>query len=118
MSQIGRVGELFTMYQLERRGVQAVHVDREEIDLWVRTPTGRVLTVQVKTASCVRRETINAAEIYRFFLPKNATCDLIALVALDAEVVVFCPPSETSSYVPATRMTAEGMERSIAEHLA
>ena len=39
------------MYVLELHGVQTVLADRAENDLWARTPSGRMLTVQVKTAS-------------------------------------------------------------------
>lgn len=106
------------MYQLERRGVQAVHVDREEIDLWVRTRTGRVLTVQVKAATSFNPGAGGRGPFYKFCQPKNTTADLVALVALDAEVVLICRPEDAPSSMTPRRMTAEQMERSIAEHLA
>lgn len=106
------------MYQLERRGVQVVHVDREEIDLWARTPSGRVLTIQVKAASTARPSAHGHGPGYKFFRPRNTTADLVALVALDAEVVLFCSPKDVPSTITPRRMTAEEMERTIAEHLA
>lgn len=106
------------MYQLERRGVQAVHVDREEIDLWVRTLSGRVLTIQVKATSSLKPGYKGRGPSYRFFRPKDTTADLVALVALDAEVVLICKPEDAPCNITPRRMTREEMDRSIAEHLA
>lgn len=106
------------MYQLERRGIQAVHVDREEIDLWVRTLSGRVLTIQVKAASASRPGTHGNGPSYKFYRPQNTTADLVALVALDAEVVLIFEPKDVPNTITPRRVTREEMERSIAEHLA
>lgn len=105
------------MYQLERLGVQAVLVDRDENDLWVRTPSGRMLTVQVKTATEPKGR--DRAPIYQFYVQNLApSTDLYAVVALQAEVVLFCRPDEMRTRWKVELFTPERMEASIRELLA
>lgn len=107
------------MYQLERRGVQAAHVDRDENDLWVRTPSGRMLTVQVKAASRPSVYSHDKTPRYRFHIGNlGVSTDLYALVALQAEVVLFCRPEEMRRCWAVELFTAERMEASIMELLA
>lgn len=106
------------MYQLELHGVQAVLVDRDENDLWVRTPSGRMLTVQVKTASTPEARGHERTPAYRFYAQNlGASTDVYALVALHASVVVFCTPQEMRSRWHVSEFTAERMEASIKELL-
>lgn len=117
-TKTGRLGEIIVGFHLEANGVQTAVVDREEIDLWVRTPTGRMLTVQVKTASkpLPRRDT--QRDVYSYYLPKTTTADLFALVALDQGLVLFFPNNLKTSNVRASKFTPEAMVASIAEHLS
>lgn len=105
------------MYQLERHGVQAVLIDRADHDLWVRTPSGRMLTVQVKTATAPslhgKRQTL------KYFMGNVAQkSDVYALVALHAEIVLFCSPEEMRHRWPEDAFTAERMVTSIKELFA
>lgn len=107
------------MYQLERHGVQAVLVDRDGNDLWAMTPSGRMLAVQVKTASVPTRYTKHAAPSYRFHVGNlSPSTDIYALVALQAEVVVFCAPEEMRKSWPVELFTPDRMTASIRELLA
>ena len=115
----GLVGELLAMYQLERHGVQVAHVDRDEHDLWVRTPSGRMMTVQVKTATEPRG--YKRARTPRYWLNVTnlaASTDLYAVVALQPEVVVFFYPKDMRKYFDPSELTRDRMEASIKELLA
>lgn len=110
--KVGRVGELLAAYILERNGVQVANVNRDEHDFWIRTPTGRLLTVQVKTASMSKNE------IYRFYAGNvTANTDIVALVALQPEVVLIYPGDQMRQRCPVDQFTAEHMAASIKEHL-
>lgn len=107
------------MYQLERHGVQVAHVDRDGQDLWVRTPSGRMLTVQVKTATEPRSYGTDRGLRY-YFHDGNAAIDtdLYALVALQPEVVLICRPDEMRRRWAEDLFTKERMISSIRELLA
>lgn len=106
------------MYQLERHGVQAAHVDRYENDLWVRTPSGRMLTVQVKTATQPKCYGHDRLLKYCFHVGNlAASTDLYALVALQAEVVLFCTPQEMKKRWDVELFTPERMVALIRELL-
>jgi hypothetical protein len=113
------VGELLAMYQLERHGVQVAHVDRDEHDLWVRTPSGRMLTVQVKAAAEPKRYGMAAQASYCFYVQNlAANTDVCALVALQPQVVIFCRPDEMRKRWAVELFTEERMAASIRELLA
>ena len=89
------------------------NVNRDEHDFWVRTPSGRLLTVQVKTAATVRQGK------FCFYLGNiGQNTDIIALVALHPEVVVVCPANQMLQRWPVSDFTQERMLASIKEHLA
>lgn len=107
------------MYQLERHGVQAAHVDRDENDIWARTPSGRMLTVQVKTATEPKCYGHDRQPKYCFHVGNlAASTDLYALVALRAEVVLFCAPEDMKKRWDVELFTPERMVASIRELLA
>lgn len=107
------------MYQLERHGVQAAHVDRDENDLWVRTPSGRMLTVQVKTACEPKRYGSDRKHMVYFHIGSmGASTDIYALVALHAEVVIFLRPEDMRKRFDPSLFTRERMDASIRELLA
>ena len=71
------------------------------------------MTVQVKTA------TKPEGEAFRFFIGNiGKNTDLMALVALQLEVVVICPAHEMRQRWPVSDFTQERMLASIKEHLA
>ena len=107
------------MYQLELHGVQAVLVDRDENDLWVRTPSGRMLTVQVKTASAPTCHGTERTFRVKFHIGNlGPSTDVYALVALHAEIVVFCRPDEMRKRFPVEYFTRQRMLASLEEHFA
>lgn len=118
-TRTGRLGELLAVYALEKAGVQAVRVDREEVDLWARTPTGRLLTLQVKTCSQPLRDRDRPLR-YRFSIEHGTTADLFALVALDRECMIISPtfqPRGLGHLKPET-FTEAAQAASIKEFLA
>lgn len=106
------------MYQLERHGVQVAHVDRDEHDLWVRTPSGRMLTVQVKTARQPRKHGKERPKMHFCVDSLAPSTDVYALVALHVEVVLFCRPEDMRKRFEPELFTRERMEASIRELLA
>lgn len=115
-SSTGRCGELLTMFHLEMSGVQAVLVDRAENDLWVQTPTGRMLAVQVKTAQEPRQHKGDSRPLLHFGTDHlAASTDVFALVALHARVVVFCAPQDMKRRMDPEEFTSERMDASIKE---
>ena len=118
-SATGRCGELLAMYQLELRGIQAVLVDRSENDLWVQTPSGRMLCVQVKTATEPRQHKRDNRPLLHFGTDHLAdSTDVFALVALHAGVVLFCAPQHMKRRIDPAEFTHERMSASITEHFA
>ena len=88
------------------------NVNRDEHDFWIRTPSGRLLTVQVKTAS------MSKDDMYRFYAGNvTANTDIVALVALQPEVVLIYPGNKMRQRCPVDQFTPEHMASSIKEHL-
>ena len=48
---IGRAGEFLAAHVLETQDIRVTHANVSGHDLWCRTPTGRLVSVQVKTTS-------------------------------------------------------------------
>ena len=87
-TDIGRAGEFFAAYVLERHGVECHHVDRAGSDLWCQV-NGSITTVQVKTASCPRCPGSRHKRLYyRFFAARPTAARWFALVALDRELLL------------------------------
>lgn len=71
------------------------------------------MTVQVKTASAP------SGQVYRFYSGNiGQNTDLIALVALQLEVVLIYPTNRMLQRFPVDQFTREEMAASIREHLA
>ena len=94
-SKIGRVGEFFVAYVLERHGVECHHVDRFGMDLWCRLPNERLVTVEVKTSTGARRR--GGHRPAYFFSTNSRNADWYAFVALDIERVLFVPMNEVTA---------------------
>jgi hypothetical protein len=84
---IGRVGEFFVMYTLEKYGIECHHVDRSGIDLWCRSVDGELFTVQVK-ASNPRVSKDRHTPTYKFNLLGEKIADIYVFVALDMERMI------------------------------
>jgi hypothetical protein len=120
---VGRAGEFLAASILEARGVRASHVAMYGTDLWVETPTGRMLRVQVKTSSRPSKPVRGRSETYRFLnqsRPRSGVPDphVYCLVALDLGLMVVVPRmAKGGSRVAASRFTEAEQEAGIAEYL-
>lgn len=87
-TDIGRAGEFFAAYVLERHGIECHHVDRAGSDLWCQVH-GSITTVQVKTASCPKSPGARHRRVYyRFLCARPTAARWFVFVALDRELVL------------------------------
>lgn len=109
---------MLAAYELERRGIQVATVDRDDVDLWVRTPTGRMLTVQVKATSVPQQK--HGLPRYHFSgTLRPIPVDLYALVVLDLEIMLVCPCADARvQWCNPDIFSPEAMDASIKEYLA
>jgi len=91
-NQIGRAGEFYIAYVLERNGIECHHVNLVGTDLWCQLPNDRMFTVQVKSASApfqrtdIRRGISYRRGIYSFNLTTTKKADFTIYLALDKEL--------------------------------
>jgi hypothetical protein len=120
---VGRAGEFLVASILEARGIRASHVAIHGTDLWVETPTGRMLRVQVKTSSKPAKEQRGNSRAYRFLNPSRPRSGVpdphvYCLVALDLGLmVVVSRMAKGGSRVAVSRFTEAEQEAGIAEYL-
>jgi hypothetical protein len=84
--KIGRAGEFLALSRLSFAGISCILVQHEIDDAYLKTPSGKLLTLQVKTAS---KKTGNARQ-YRWNtqpLGDNKKSDMYALVAYDIKKI-------------------------------
>lgn len=95
---IGRAGEYQAASIFELHGITTTHVDVKAVDLWVETPSGRRVTVQVKSSLGPRPlESGRKNPRYKFHLHKQTTCamaDVFCFVALDLGCIRLCSSAE------------------------
>ena len=85
-NKIGRAGEFLALSRLSFAGISCILVQHEIDDAYLKTPSGKLLTLQVKTAS---KKTGNARQ-YRWNtqpLGDNKKSDMYALVAYDIKKI-------------------------------
>jgi len=85
-NKIGRAGEFLALSRLSFAGISCILVQHEIDDAYLKTPSGVLLTLQVKTAS---KKTGNARQ-YRWNtqpLGDNKKSDVYALVAYDIKKI-------------------------------
>lgn len=83
---VGRAGEFQAAAIFERHGVVTTHVDVHGVDLWCETPSGRRVTVQVKTAQAPQKsDGHHQTPRYHFNVRLSEGClaDVYCFVALD-----------------------------------
>jgi len=121
---IGRAGEYLAGAIFEERGIRTTHVDIHHHDLWVRTPSGRRLTVQVKTTAHAfmeyRPDSGRAPRERYFFRQANKTrsnADIFCFVALDKRLLLVEDHMGPRKVYRPEAFTQEAMEASIAQHL-
>ena len=96
-SHIGRVGEFFGLYKLEKYGIECHHVDRSGIDLWCQSLDKSLFTVQVKSSNICHYNQHNkrpAFSGYSFNLRADHVADFYVFVALDIERILVKPVAE------------------------
>jgi hypothetical protein len=85
-SHVGRIGEFFAMYILEKNGIECHHVDRSGIDLWCQSYNDAMFTVQVKAANVCIMSTNRGNKLrYVYNLRSKKIADFYVFVALDIE---------------------------------
>ena len=85
-NNVGRAGEFLALSRLSFAGISCILVQHEIDDAYLKTPSGKLLTLQVKTAS---KKTGNARQ-YRWNtqpLGNNKKSDVYALVAYDIKKI-------------------------------
>ena len=116
----GRKGEFLASYILETFGVEVHHVSRDGADLWCKTPSGRILTVDVKSASRVQRKSQKSPR-YAYHTPKTVPVDFYAFVALDKRLLLikeWTSVKTVSTSIKAEAFTEEAQRRTIEEMIA
>lgn len=96
---LGRAGEFLAASIFEQHGVLTTHVDVYGSDLWCETPSGRRVTVQVKTTLRPVLESQHTTPRYAFNLPVVKSClpDVYCLVALEDRLLRLFSSSEVTN---------------------
>ena len=112
-SHVGRVGEFFAIYKLEKYGIECHHVDRSGIDLWCQSLDNSLFTVQVKASNiCHFNKHNKRPEFsgYAFNLRADHVADFYVFVALDIERIIVKPVEELEGKTQ-LRLTASDFTR-------
>ena len=91
--RVGRSGELLAMSKLEMAGYRCHHVVTVADDAWIKTKSGRILTLQIKTSNGIH---YNGGHQYAFWTkssPGVIRSDIYAFVALDRGLIYFMKKS-------------------------
>ena len=113
---VGRAGEFLVAAELEQRGIRCHRVDMQDDDLWVKSASGELLTMQVKATLEPRKERYR--EAHYVFTRANGDAQIFAYVALSLRLFILrtAPIGKTVRIKPA-EFTPQAMADSIAEHL-
>ena len=110
-----RGGEYLVAHVLETCGVRVIRVDLSGHDLWCRTPSGRIASVQVKSSSKARSGQNGSAVRYEFYDRKGGMKpDVYGFVALDLGLVLFTAEMGKRRSIVANSFTDEAMLASVA----
>jgi len=109
---VGRAGEFLVAAELEQRGIRCHRVDMQDDDLWVKSASGELLTMQVKATLDPRTEHYRAARYV--FTRANGDAHIFAYVALDIRLFILrtAPSGKTVRIKPA-EFTQQAMDDSI-----
>lgn len=90
--QVGRIGENFVAYHLERRGIRCSIVDRKGSDIWCCMPSGDMFRIEVKSSRRPLQwsNKHDRSPAYHFST-RNKDVDFFVLVALDIERLLIWP---------------------------
>ena len=105
-TQVGRAGEFFAAYKLQMAGVEVHHHDAA-FDLIAILPSGKMLRVEVKTASSPRH---SRRRMYGFQMG-GSKADLFVFVALDVGLIRALRPCSIGGrrmiYFPTSEFSTE-----------
>ena len=109
---VGRAGEFLVAAELEQRGIRCHRVDMQDDDLWVKSASGELLTMQVKATLEPRKE--RCREAHYVFTRANGDAQIFAYVALDIRLFILrtAPTGKTVRIKPAD-FTRQAMNDSI-----
>jgi len=109
---VGRAGEVLVAAELEQRGIRCHRVDMQDDDLWVKSASGELLTMQVKATLEPRQERYR--EAHYMFTRANGDAQIFAYVALDIRLFILrnAPSGKTVRIKPA-EFTRQAMDDSI-----
>ena len=112
---VARGGEYLVAHALEACGVRVVRVDLSGHDLWCRTVSGRLVSVQVKTCGSARFDRDRSALRYEFYdRGGSMRPDVFAFVALDLGLMLFLAGMGRRKNIRAVEFTGDAMRESIA----
>ena len=109
---VGRAGEFLVAAELEQRGIRCHRVDMEGDDLWVKSASGDIFTLQVKTTYKPRPD--RNRPLYYSFTRANGDAQIFAYVAMDIRLFILRgkPTGRTVRIKPAD-FTRQAMDDSI-----
>ena len=112
---ISRGGEYLVAHVLETCGVRVIRVDLSGHDLWCRTPSNRLVTVQVKSSSKARDGRNGSSSRYEFYDRQGSMKpDIYGFVALDLGLVLFTAEMGKRRSIVSGAFTDEAMLASVA----
>jgi len=111
-NSIGRAGEFLVAAELEQRGIRCHRVDMQDDDLWVKSASGEIFTLQVKTTYKPRPD--RRRPLYYSFTRANGDAQIFAYVAMDIRLFILRgkPTGKTVRIKPAD-FTRQAMDDSI-----
>jgi len=115
-SSIGRAGEFLVAAELEQRGIRCHRVDMQDDDLWVKSSSGDLLTLQVKTTYEPRPD--RGRPLNYAFTRADGDAQIFAYVAMDIRLFILRgkPTGKTVRIKPAD-FTQQAMDGSILRFL-
>ena len=115
-SSIGRAGEFLVAAELEQRGIRCHRVDMQDDDLWVKSSSGDLLTLQVKTTFTPRRD--RGRPLYYSFTRADGDAQIFAYVAMDIRLFILRgPPTGKTVRIKPVDFTQQAMDDSILRFL-
>ena len=115
-SSIGRAGEFLVAAELEQRGIRCHRVDMQDDDLWVKSASGVLLSLQVKTTYKPRPE--RGRPLNYAFTRANGDAQIFAYVAMDIRLFILRgPPTGKTVRIKPADFTQQAMDDSILRFL-
>ena len=109
---VGRAGEFLVAAELEQRGIRCHRVDMQDDDLWVKSASGELLTMQVKAT--LERRADRGRPLYYSFTRANGDAQIFAYVALDIRLFILRgPPTGKTVRIKPADFTRQAMDASI-----